>query len=215
MLGLLVILGAQSALAAGQWKLESSHRTEAADKAGIQALLDQHPDTFGTSDAEKVAFLAVEEQHYRWDGPTICQPRDPRLAHATTDGEIRMKPEFDGGMSSGMTSSGMIAGDPCLEDLPPDGRWVLDGERRTEYRSESELAQFLEKNRRSFPGIAASELEFASEIPQHYHWEGKSVCPPNDPRLSLEEDAGEVKFKHEAALSSPFRHESTRDPCGS
>lgn len=207
-----MFLAPQAAIA-GEWVIRQEEKLEASDPASIQALVDRFPE-LRDERGEELELLKVHFRLMSWKGNTICRAGDPRLVIRLVDAESRTKPGPNGEQSAMMGSmSGLSDRDPCLEDLPPDGRWVLQRESFTEYRSQRELASFLEKRKSSFPDTKPEELEYASERPQTWRWEGKTRCAPSDPRLTREVDAGEVRFHNQGGLGSAFDVDDTRDPC--
>gem|GEM_PF-4557485 len=102
-----------------------------------------------------------------------------------------------------------------INDEPREtGRWVQDSERYIEYHSPHELSQFLERHIESLQVTKVSDIEYATERLMTYHWEGWSSCRAGDPRLRLEYDGGEVKFKGDGApITSLPLSEFSSDPC--
>lgn len=199
------------------WVFEKEEKFTAETESDIRALVARFPGDFFER-AEDLEFASAHVLNYAWKGATLCAPGDSRLHYETVDTESRRKPAKDGKSLQGAVSSisGIPSGDPCAPVPLPEGQWVLESESNQEYRTERELTVYLEKPRNPVVVAKADELEFASENIKRYRWVGKTSCALGDPRLTREQDEGEVRFKPEyglAPLTSASYAFSDQDPC--
>lgn len=202
--------------AEADWVTEKEEKFTASTENEIRDLVARFPDHFFER-AEDLEFAAAHVRNSLWKGATLCAPGDARLRHEAIETETRLKPKDGEKSSAGASASimGMSSGDPCAPPPPREGQWVLENESNQEFRSEREIASYLSRHRSRYPEIKPEELEFASEKIKRYRWVGKTSCKLGDPRLSREEDDGEIIFKDpnlSAAMNaSNFYGES--DPC--
>ena len=199
---------------AGEWVRLSQEKFEAHSEKEIQALMDRFPEAFHGR-ASELEQLQVGVTRFEWKGKTICRKGDPRLRQDQFETSSTSKPGPHGEQGGGGSITGLPTGEPCLEDLPPDGRWVLQNERAAEYRSKREIASWLKANKYRFPHSVPEDFVRVTENLQTWRWEGRTKCAPGDSRLLREHDAGEVEMKGSLSGMSgiPFADDEVHDPC--
>jgi len=207
----LLVLIFSATASAGHWTQLSEKKVTIRSESGIRKAFERYASLIKNPDRSDVVQVELTIFREQYTGVSLCPTGDARLFNEYANVRV----ERNDIMKSGLGLAPFHYEDPCAADSP-DGRWVLDGESRIEYRTPEEINGFIARHRDLYPNITADDLEYITENPQHFHWEGKTVCAPGDRQLELTEDAGKSYFKIDNdVLPSVILHESLLDPCRS